>query len=62
MNGACFVQLYFDDGKQPLELLSHLLFVHSFCNEYFLCAKLCATARDTDMNKIQSNISLISHL
>ena len=56
MNGACFVQLYFDDGNIPY---SFCLTPHSFYSECFLCAKLCVTARDTDMNQIQSNISQI---
>ena len=58
------MQLYLDDGKHPLAPVSLFiyLFIHSFDNECFLCAKFCATARDTDVNKIQSTISQISYL
>ena len=39
--------------------LSHPSIVHSFYDYCFRCAELCTTARDVDVNKIQSTLKYL---
>lgn len=51
MNGACFIKLYFDDGKH-----------HLFYSKCIFYAKWCSTVRDTDIDRIKYllNISFVN--